>query len=335
MKVLVTGGAGFIGSHVAKHCLNLGQEVVVLDDLSGGFEDNVPAGADLCRGSITDVRLIQELFAEHRFDYVYHLAAYAAEGLSHFIRRYNYENNVLGTINLVNAAVNSETVRRFVFTSSIAVYGAAQNPMTESTVPAPEDPYGIAKYACEMDLRAAHEMFGLNYTIFRPHNVYGEHQNIGDRYRNVIGIFMNQIMQGQLMTIFGDGLQTRAFTHIDDVAPLIARCVDEAASANEVFNIGAETPTSVRELAAIVAGAFGVGPRFQCLEARKEVVHAFSSSDKLHAIFGPQNYVSLEEGICRMAQWARANGPRATGLFTGVEVLKNLPPSWKAAYEEP
>ena len=141
-------------------------------------------------------------------------------------------------------------VKRFVFTSSIAVYGAAQNPMTESTTPMPEDPYGVAKYACEMDLRAAHEMFGLNYTIFRPHNVYGEHQNIGDRYRNVIGIFMNQIMQGQPMTIFGDGLQTRAFTHIDDVAPLIARCVDVPEASNQIFNIGAETPTTVRELAA-------------------------------------------------------------------------------------
>jgi UDP-glucose 4-epimerase len=331
---LVTGGAGFIGSHVAKHCLAQGHKVVVLDDLSGGFEDNVPAGADFCRGSITDVDLIEKLFATHRFDYVYHLAAYAAEGLSHFIRRYNYENNVLGTINLVNAAVNSETVKRFVFTSSIAVYGAAQNPMTEATTPMPEDPYGVAKYACEMDLRAAHEMFGLNSTVFRPHNVYGEHQNIGDRYRNVIGIFMNQIMQGQPMTIFGDGLQTRAFTHIDDVAPVIARCVDVPESSNQIFNIGAETPTSVRDLAHVVAKVLGADANIRFLEARKEVVHAFSSSDKLQAIFGAQDYVSLEEGIARMARWAKAKGPRATGLFAGIEVLKNLPPSWKAAYQE-
>jgi UDP-glucose 4-epimerase len=206
-KSLITGGAGFIGSHVAKHCLRLGHEVVVLDDLSGGFEDNIPDGAEFCRGSITDVALIERLFTAHRFDYVYHLAAYAAEGLSHFIRRYNYENNVIGTINLLNASVNAGTVRRFVFTSSIAVYGAGQNPMTEDTTPRPEDPYGVAKFACEMDLCAAHEMFGLNYTIFRPHNVYGEHQDIGDRYRNVIGIFMNQLVQDQPMTVFGDGLQ--------------------------------------------------------------------------------------------------------------------------------
>jgi UDP-glucose 4-epimerase len=327
---LVTGGAGFIGSHVARHCLSLGHEVVVLDDLSGGFEDNVPAGAEFCRGSITDVHLIEKLFATHKFDYVYHLAAYAAEGLSHFIRRYNYENNVLGTINLVNASVNAETVKRFVFTSSIAVYGAAQNPMTESTTPMPEDPYGVAKYACEMDLRAAHEMFGLNCTIFRPHNVYGEHQNIGDRYRNVIGIFMNQIMQDQPMTIFGDGLQTRAFTHIDDVAPLIARCVDVPEASNQIFNIGAETPTTVRELAEVVAKVLGVDPRVRYLEARKEVVHAFSSSDALQRVFGRQDYVPLEKGVERMAAWAKEHGARTTRPFAGIEVLRNLPLSWKA-----
>ena len=204
MSSLVTGGAGFIGSHVARHCLELGHEVVVLDDLSGGFRDQVPAGAIFVQGSVTDHELVQRLFAAHRFDYVYHLAAYAAEGLSHFIRRFNYTNNLIGSVNLINEAVKHE-VKCFVFTSSIAVYGANQLPMTEDLTPQPEDPYGIAKYAVELDLRAAHEMFGLNCIIFRPHNVYGENQNIGDRYRNVIGIFMNQIMQGQPMTIFGDG----------------------------------------------------------------------------------------------------------------------------------
>ncbi len=330
LKSLVTGGAGFIGSHVASHCLQLGHEVVVLDDLSGGFEDNVPSGTVFRRGSITDAPLVQELFTQYQFDYVYHLAAYAAEGLSHFIRRFNYENNVGGTVNLVNAAVNAGTVKRFVFTSSIAVYGAAQNPMTECTTPMPEDPYGVAKYACEMDLRAAHEMFGLNFTIFRPHNVYGEHQNIGDRYRNVIGIFMNQIMQGQAMTIFGDGLQTRAFTHVDDVAPLIARCVDVPQSNRQIFNIGAETPTSVRELAHVVAKVLGAEPNIRFLDARKEVVHAFSSSDALQRVFGRQAFVPLEAGIARMAAWAKARGPRLTKPFAGIEVLKNLPASWKA-----
>ncbi|HOQ61874.1 MAG TPA: NAD-dependent epimerase/dehydratase family protein, partial [Vicinamibacterales bacterium] len=192
MNVLVTGGAGFIGSHVAERLVARGRRVVVLDDLSGGFAENVPAGAELVRGSITDATLVDRLFEANRFEHVFHLAAYAAEGLSHFIRRFNYTNNLTGSVTLVNAAVNHGT-RCFVFTSSIAVYGASPElPMTEATPPHPEDSYGIAKLAVEQDLAAARAMFGLDFVVFRPHNVYGERQNIGDRYRNVVGIFMNQ-----------------------------------------------------------------------------------------------------------------------------------------------
>jgi UDP-glucose 4-epimerase len=335
MRSLVTGGAGFIGSHVARHCLELGHEVVVLDDLSGGFADFVPAGATFVQGSVTDEALVDRLFAEHRFDFVYHLAAYAAEGLSHFIRRFNYTNNVIGSVTVLNAAVNTGTVRRFVFTSSIAVYGAGQTPMTEELVPQPEDPYGVAKYAVELDLRAAHELFGLDATVFRPHNVYGENQNIGDRYRNVIGIFMNQIMQGEPMSIFGDGSQTRAFSYIDDVAPVIARCVDVPAAANEVFNVGADRPHSVLELAGEVARAFGVEPRIRHLDARSEVVDAFSSHAKAERVFGTGTPVSLRDGVARMAAWARQHGARTTPVFDGVEVLRNMPPSWRAALREP
>ena len=196
------------------------------------------------------------MFAENKFEYVFHLAAYAAEGLSHFIKHFNYTNNLLGSVNLINASVN-HGVKCFVFTSSIAVYGRNQLPMTEDAVPQPEDPYGIAKYAVELDLKESHEMFGLNHVIFRPHNVYGEFQNIGDRYRNVIGIFMNQIMQGQPMTIFGDGRQTRAFSYIDDVAPVIAASIARPESYNQVFNVGADKPYSVNELATVVAKAMG------------------------------------------------------------------------------
>jgi UDP-glucose 4-epimerase len=335
MKVLVTGGAGFIGAHVAEHCLKMGYEVVALDDLSGGFEDNVPEGSTFVEGSITDVELIDSLFEKHQFKYVFHLAAYAAEGLSHFIRRFNYTNNIIGSLNLINASINTGTVERFVFTSSIAVYGAGQLPMNEEMRPEPEDPYGIAKFAVEMDLKAAHEMFGLNYTIFRPHNVYGEKQNLGDKYRNVIGIFMNQVMKGEAMTIFGNGMQTRAFSHIDDVAPLIAKSVEMDSTRNEVFNIGADKPYSVKRLAEIVAGTFNVEPKIKFLEARNEVVHAYSSHDKIVRTFGHQNYVTLEKGITQMAEWAKAKGPRESSIFSGIEIEKNLPPSWKAIMNKP
>lgn len=331
MSVLVTGGAGFIGSHVARHLVDGGHDVVVLDDLSGGYEANVPAGATFVAGSVVDPELVEDLFQNHGFSAVFHLAAYAAEGLSHFIRRFNYTNNVLGSVNLLNAAVRAETVERFVFTSSIAVYGAAQTPMTEEVTPEPEDPYGIGKYAVELDLRAAQRMFGLDYTIFRPHNVYGEQQNVADPYRNVIGIFINQLLSDRPMTIFGDGLQTRAFTHIDDVAPVIARSIDVPAAANEVFNVGADTPHTVLDLAHAVARAFDVSdPEIEFLPPREEVVHAFSDHAKLHRVFGREETVPLEEGLRRMSDWAREIGVREPVRFESVEVLRNLPPSWAA-----
>src|SRR5436305_9610450 len=329
MKVLVTGGAGFIGAHVASHLLEAGHEVVVLDDLSGGYERNVPDGATFVAGSVVDPELVDGLFREHGFSHVFHIAAYAAEGLSHFIRRFNYTNNVLGSVNLVNAAVRAETLERFVFASSIAVYGPAQSPMSEDIVPEPEDPYGIAKYAVELDLVAAQRMFGLDYTIFRPHNVYGELQNLADPYRNVIGIFMNQVMADRPMTVFGDGRQTRAFTHIDDVAPVIARSIDVPEAANEVFNVGADTPYTVLDLAHTVARALDVDePGIDFLPAREEVVHAFSDHAKLHSVFGEEPTVPLEEGLRRMARWALEAGVREPIRFESVEVLRNMPPSW-------
>lgn len=326
-RVLVTGVAGFIGSHVAEHCLREGFEVVGMDDLSGGFRENVPAGVDFRVGSVTDVDWVHRLFEKTRFDYIYHLAAYAAEGLSHFIRRFNYETNLVGSINLINASILGD-VKCFVFTSSIAVYGANQTPMSEELVPRPEDPYGISKYAVELDLEAAHRQFGLDYVVFRPHNVYGERQNIADRYRNVIGIFMNEVMHGQPMTVFGDGQQTRAFSHVEDVAPVIARSTLVAAARGGIFNIGADRPYSVLELAAEVASAFGVEPAISHLPARNEVVHAFSSHEKARRVFGNSPGVSLAEGIRRMAVWARAHGPMQPTSFGNIEVPQGLPPSW-------
>lgn len=329
---LVTGGAGFIGSHVADHLLAMGHRVVVLDDLSGGYRDNVPAGADFVEGSILDHELLGALFAEHGFDYVYHLAAYAAEGLSHFIRRFNYSNNLVGSVNLINESVKHE-VRRFVFTSSIAVYGAGQTPLTEAMTPVPEDPYGVSKLAVEQDLRCAHEMFGLDYTVFRPHNVYGERQNVADRYRNVVGIFMNQILRGEPMTIFGDGGQQRAFTHVDDVAPLIARCVDVPASANEVFNVGADVPFTVNELARVIADAMGAPCRVRHLDPRNEVKVAFSDHSKCERVFGPVRKTTLEAGIRKMAGWVQRHGARESCIFKDIEVEKHLPRSWAEAAE--
>ena len=325
---LVTGGAGFIGSHLVRHLLAAGHRVVVLDDLSGGFAENVPDGATLVQASITDQAAVAEVFDQHAFHYVYHLAAYAAEGLSHFIRGFNYANNVVGSAHVINQCVNHD-VRCLVFTSSIAVYGAGQLPLREELVPTPEDPYGVAKYAVELDLAAAHDMFDLPYVVFRPHNVYGEYQNIGDRYRNVIGIFMNRIMRGETMPVFGDGTQTRAFSYVGDIVPAIARSVTVPPAHGEVFNIGADRAYSVSELAAAVAEAMGVEPRVEHLEPRREVAHAASDHSKMERVFGRQPQTPLAEGLRRMAAWARRAGARESARFGHIEVEQNLPPSWR------
>lgn len=327
MVSLVTGGAGFIGSHVSKELLELGHKVVVLDDLSGGFKENLSDQLIFVEGSITDHQLLEELFNEYQFDYVYHLAAYAAEGLSHFIRRFNYNNNLIGSVNLINESIKHK-VKCFVFTSSIATYGAIEPPMREDSIPHPEDPYGIAKLAVEQDLRSAKEMFGLNSIIFRPHNVYGEYQNLGDRYRNVVGIFINQLMQGIPLTVFGDGMQTRAFSYIGDLAPHIANCVNVKEAYNEVFNIGASQEYTVKELAETTMEVMGVKGELRYLPARNEVVHAYADHSKAQRVFGNSKQTSLKEGLERMAEWAKTAGIRKSVKFKDIEIEENLPKVW-------
>lgn len=326
---LVTGGAGFIGAHVVNSLIEKGHKVIVLDDLSGGFKDHLHPSALFVKGSITDHELVGQLFEQHKFDYVYHLAAYAAEGLSHFIRRFNYNNNLIGSINLINESVKHK-VKCFVFTSSIAVYGAGQLPLTEDTMPQPEDPYGISKLAVEMDLKSAHEMFGLNYVVFRPHNVYGEYQNIGDRYRNVIGIFINQIMQGKSLTVFGDGNQTRAFSYISDVAPYIVDSVNNPAALNQVINIGADKDYTVNELAKTVMKVLNKEVEIRHLDARNEVMHAYSDHSKAKRIFNidDNEFTTLEDGVRKMAEWALKVGARKSNTFSNIEIFEKLPPVW-------
>lgn len=327
-KVLVTGGAGFMGSHLVEELLKRGYTVVALDDLSGGFVENVAPDAKFIEGSITDVSLINQLFADERFDAVFHLAAYAAEGLSHFIKNFNYNNNLIGSVNLINAAVNTG-VKQFVFTSSIAVYGTSpQLPMTEETYPHPEDSYGIAKLAVEQELIISQEMFGLDYVIFRPHNVYGERQNIGDKYRNVVGIFMNQILQGKPMTVFGDGTQTRAFSYVGDIIPLMVESIGTPTATNQIFNVGADYPYSIMQLTEAVATAMGVEADMVFKPARNEVVDAYSSHEKVRRVFGERPITSLEDGLARMASWVRRYGARSSSEFEGIEITKNFPKAW-------
>jgi UDP-glucose 4-epimerase len=327
-NVLVTGGAGFIGSHLAEKLSLEGYNVVVLDDLSGGFIENVNGNCAFVKGSINNVELVNNLFANYKFTYVFHLAAYATEGLSHFIKRFNYTNNLMGSINLINASVNNG-VKCFVFTSSMAVYGTNQVPFDESMIPSPEDSYGIAKYAVEQELAITKELFGMDYVIFRPHSVFGKRQNIGDKYRNVVGIFMNNLLLGKPMRIFGDGEQVRAFTYVSDIIPMIAKAPKTPAAYGKIFNAGGEIPITINRLAELVSEAMEMPLNVIHTEPRYEVKYAFCNHTPAREIFGFEPITTLEDGMKSMAEWVKVHGARQSKTYQGIEIEKNLPSFWR------
>jgi UDP-glucose 4-epimerase len=334
MKAIVTGGAGFIGSHVADRLIRAGHQVFVVDDLSGGFRDNIPDGAQFAQISVTET--LDALFQRFKPDAVYHLAAYAAEGLSHHIPVFNYTNNITGTVNVLGAARRAGA-KHFVFTSSIAVYGHPSNPkpFTESTPADPVDPYGIAKLACEQHIRAFDHYFGgLDYTIFRPHNVFGPRQNIADPYRNVVGIFMAAAAEDRAMPVFGNGTQTRSFSYIDAVAEAIAQSPLVPAARNITVNIGGDEPMSVRDLARNVSNVMGSKDRVEFLPPRKEVLHAHCDHTIAHHIFADvyaKHTVGIAAGLQLMADHVRSHPiPAATECPSAIELPELLPPSWAA-----
>jgi len=204
--------------------------------------------------------------------------------------------------------------------------------MTEDMIPQPEDPYGIAKHAVELDLKAARALFGLDYVVFRPHNVYGERQNAADPYRNVIAIFLNQLFNGRDVTVFGDGEQTRAFTHVRDVAPVIAQASETSECYGEVFNIGADKPYTINCLVELIGRALGLSPRVKHLPARQEVLHAFADHSKLSQFFGKRSAsVDLETGLRSMIEDAQRQlaANRPPRIFSDLDISRNLPRSWR------
>ena len=329
MKVLITGVAGLLGSRLADWLVENveGVQVCGIDDLSGGYKENVNPKVHFWQMNLTE-HPIENCFDYFKPDYVFHFAAYAAEGLSPFIREYNYVNNLQATAAIVNQCIKHD-VKRLVFTSTLAVYGHGYGGIfDENQVPKPIDPYGVAKYGCEMDIQIAGEQHGLDWCIIRPHNVYGINQNIWDKYRNVLGIWMYQHLNGEPMTIFGDGDQTRAFSFIDDsLEPLWNAAIKPEAS-KEIINLGGIEEISIKDASKILQEVVGGGEVIH-LEGRHEVKHSIPTFEKSVDILGFKHETNLKEGLTKMWKWAQKQPMRERFVWSEYELDKGIYSFWK------
>ena len=329
MKIFVTGCAGLLGANYTRHLLANGHEVIGIDDLSGGYKAFVTKGENFSfvKLNLERRKKIVDLFEEHKPEVLVHFAAYAAEGLSPFIRNYNYRNNLICSANLINECIKHDT--KFIFTSSMAVYGEQEPPFTEDKRPQPIDPYGIAKYAVECDLKLAHEQFGLRYNIVRPHNVLGIYQNIWDKYRNVIGIFIRKTLNGQPILVYGDGEQTRAFSDIKYYMEPFDRLLTE--HDGETFNIGADKHFTLNEVADAVQKVgkkYGYEVPIEHGEPRHEVKHAYCDHTKAKSMLQFTDGTNLEELIESMFVWAMKQ-PNRKVKDMEYEVTKDIYDYWK------
>jgi UDP-glucose 4-epimerase len=328
-RVLVTGCAGMIGSHICDRLIENGHDTFGVDDLSGGARENVPCATKFFKDDIGDALAMRHVFTVSSPEFVINCAAFAAENLSHNTRVFTIENNLAGEAVVRNHCIEWD-VKCMVSLSSIAVMGHQEPPFHDDTPPAPRDPYGIMKYAGELDARAAFEFHGLNYCVVRPHNVLGTRQNYSDRYRNVAAIFIRRALENKPLTIFGDGEQTRAFSPVSYVSDVIARTIDRPKCWNQAFNVGCEDVITVRELAHLVILVSGQKSDIQYLPARKEACHAHMTHRICADLFGDVIcHDSIVTALQGMIGEARPKSFRPMQRGPRIEVTKGLPESWK------
>ena len=326
MKIVITGVAGLLGSRFSDWLIDNvpDVEIIGIDDLSGGYIENVHPKVKFYKLDLTTSNL-NDLFAN--VDYVYHFAAYAAECLSPFIRSYNYTNNLVATSKVVNYCINNN-VKRLVFTSSMSVYGDGTPPFHEDDQPNPIDPYGVAKFSCEQDIQIAGVQHGLDWCIIRPHNVYGIKQNIWDKYRNVLGIWMYQHLNGQPMSIFGDGLQTRAFSYIDDCLESFWKAGIQENCSKQIINLGGTKHVTIKEANETLIKVIGGGETVYH-EPRHEVKVAHPTFQKSVDLLGYEDKHTMEEGLTAMWNWAKEQPIRERYVWSQYEVDKNIYEYWR------
>ena len=328
MNVLITGVAGLIGANLADWITANQKDVKVVgvDDLSGGYLDNINREVVFHKLNLVSDN-IEYIFEHFKFDIVFHFAAYAAEGLSPFMRVFNYKNNLIATTKLITLSIKYG-IKRFVFTSSMATYGRGNAPFDERDPLEPIDPYGIAKLACELDLKVANEQHGLDYCILKPHNVYGPKQNIWDKYRNVLGIWMNRFLNGNPLEIYGEGEQKRAFSFIGDCVEPIWKAGTIPEASQETINLGGTKAVTINEAADTLIDVMGGGKK-SYLESRHEVVNAWSTWNKSMKILGYKDTTALKRGLELMWEWALKQPKRPQQIWESYELDIGIYSYWK------
>lgn len=333
MKIVITGIAGFLGSHLAEQFIKEGHEVYGVDKLIGGDESNVPWKAKWLREvDCRELDSMKNLF--HGADTVYHCAAYPHEGLSVFSPQVITDSIYGAGVSVMTAACSAK-VRRVVNLSSMARYGDANGhptPFRENYPVRPQDPYGIAKKALEDTMTLLGRIHGVDVIHAVPHNIIGPKQKYDDPFRNVASIFINRMLQAKQPIIYGDGGQRRCFSYVDDILPILSQMRTVTGfSQGEVFNVGPDEETvTILTLAQTIARIlkFELHPIF-LPERPGEVRYATCSADKIRKVFGYKTHWSLESALCVMIDAIRAKGPKPFSYYLPLEIISDqVPKTW-------
>jgi len=330
MKILITGNAGLIGANLSNFLIKKRHKVIGIDDLSGGNKSYIHQKIEFFHGDITTKRTIDFIFKKYRPDIVVHTAAQPAPGIAPYVRYLTYNTNVVGTMNLINASVK-HNIKKFIFFSSMDVYGTNKSPFTENMMPKPTNSYGISKYCAEMDLKCAHDEFGMDYCILRPHQIFGKYQNLNDPYRNVICIFIRNILYGNGdINVYGDGLQKRAFSDVQYILKPIENIINSG-SKNKIYNLGADKPTTILEVAKLaqkIAKKFGYKKtQIKHLSPRKEEKYMWCNHKMAKRDLNFEDKTDLEKLITILFQFA-IKEPRGDIKKIKLELVKGIPEYW-------
>ena len=324
-KILVTGAAGFLGSHLADKLVEMGHKVIGIDSMIGGYEDNISKKIEFHKIDCCDLKKVQEIMKN--VSVVYHCAATAHEGLSVFAPYEITKNNFLASVSVFSAAVN-EKVKRIIFCSSMARYGDLKGPFKEDMLPKPVDPYAISKVASEDVLINLCELNNIEWVIAVPHNIIGPRQKYDDPFRNVVSIMINRMLQGKAPIIYGDGEQKRCFSYIDDCLSCLIPMLDQKNLNKQIVNIGPDEEfVTVNKIAEICSNITGVNlPPIYKPGRPREVKHATCSADKARNLLNYKTSVSLKDGIQKTFEYVKNRGVKPFDYNIEIEINNELTP---------